>query len=151
MFHAPARRFTPPSCVLVAFAAWFAAGCGAERDNLADRVAEMGGYGPDVLTDEAVERYLVVESGGGRRAEVESVGKKLSRAADTRPDPYALDTVVDDLAAKARKFNGGKTAAEVYAEMVPLLDADGRLTAEQRAELKAALEAGMRAPDSSAD
>ena len=121
------------------------AGCGDDRPTAADRVAELGGYGPEELAREAVTQYLAIPDRPGRAPAGSAVPDKEAGPGDDRP-PLSPELIAADAADKARRFNEGRTAAEIYAEMVPFLDADPRLTDAQRTELKAALDAEMRAP-----
>ena len=120
-----------------------AAGCTDDRPTVEDRIAELGGYGAEDLARGAVTQYLAID--GADIAAGAALPDREAGPGEGRP-PLSPALIAADAADKARRFNPGRTAAEIYAEMAPFLDADPRLTDPQRAELKAALEEGMRRP-----
>ena len=114
-------------------------------------IAELGGYGPDVLADEAVAHYLALGSrpggaargGPGTDREGGDPGGRTGAGVRRRPSP---EPIAGETAAKARRLNSGVPAAELEAGVLAAVAADDRLDAARRAELAAALETAFAAP-----
>ena len=141
----PARVFFPLTAAATLALSLSAAGCGpAERPTAVERVAELGGYGPAELADEAVARYLALGTGPRRPSRPAADEARGADPGDGRRPPSAA-LIAEETAARARRFNPDDAPAEVRAAVLAAVAADPRLDDAARADLTAALQTAFAA------
>ncbi|MEM9700955.1 MAG: hypothetical protein AAF907_00765 [Planctomycetota bacterium] len=133
-----ADRLSLPKAVLSAVVGLTLVGCG-ERDVVADRIAELGGYPPATLASEAAGRLSAVESGRFPDRRGTGAADHGRGPESQRPDPTSVTTIAADIAAKALRFNPDRAPDELQREIVAALETDDRISAEKKAEFAEAL------------